>query len=185
MDFDSVFRKYHHRLYLYTLKFVENESDALDIVQNVFLSVWENKKFRIDEKMVQSYLFNAVKNSCLNYIKHRIVVRKFEQSLASELMEMEAIHFQSSEKSLIEKENLKQLEDAINSLSESYKEVIVLSRYEGLKNQEIAHKLNISVRTVETRIFRALTRLKEKVSSKSFFILMNLFCVDVIKCQKS
>jgi RNA polymerase sigma-70 factor (ECF subfamily) len=181
MDFDSVFRKYHHRLYLFTLKFIENESDALDIVQNVFLSVWENEKYGVDEKMVQSYLFSAVKNSCLNFIKHRKVIRKYEQNVVNELKEMEAYHFQSGEKSLIEKESLKQLDDAINSLSDIYKEVIVLSRYEGLKNNEIAKQLNISVRTVETRIFRALILLKTKISPKSFLILMHVFSTKAIK----
>jgi DNA-directed RNA polymerase specialized sigma24 family protein len=88
MDFDSVFRKYHHRLYFFTLKFIENESDALDIVQNVFLSVWENEKLGVDELKIQPYLFNAVKNSCLNYIKHRRVVRKYEQIAATELKEL-------------------------------------------------------------------------------------------------
>lgn len=185
MDFDSVFRKYHHRLYLFTLKFVENESDALDIVQNIFLSVWENEKFRVEEKMIQSYLFNAVKNSCLNYIKHRKVIRKYEQNVVNELKEMEAFHFQSGEKSLIEKESLKQLDDAINSLSDIYKEVIVLSRYEGLKNNEIAKQLNVSVRTVETRIFRALILLKAKIFPKSFLILMHLFGTAAIKDTKS
>ena len=175
MDFDSVFRKYHLRLYLYALKFIENEGDALDIVQNVFISVWENEKFREEEKMIQAYLFQAIKNSCLNNIKHRNIVQRYEQKAVNELKEMEAIHFQSGEKSLIEKETLLQLEDAINSLPVIYKEVIVLSRFEGLKNNEIAKQINIPVRTVETRIFRALTLLKAKISTKSFLVLMSLF----------
>lgn len=185
MDFDLVFRKYHHRLYLYTLKFVDDKSDALDIVQNVFLSVWENKKFNSDEKILHAYLFNSVKNSCLNYIKHKNVIRKFEQTITNELKGMEAIHYQSGEKSLIEKEDLKQLEDAINSLSDKYKEVILLSRFEGLKNKVIAVKLHVSVRTVETRIYRALVCIKEKISSKSFFVLVNLISLGKLNHQKS
>jgi len=87
---------------------------------------------------------------------------------------MEAVHYQSGERSLIEQENMKQINDAIDSLSDIYKEVIFLSRFEGLKNHEIAEKLNIPVRTVETRIFRALSTLKEKMLQKSFFILLYL-----------
>jgi RNA polymerase sigma-70 factor, ECF subfamily len=173
-DFDSIFRKYHHRLFLYTLKFVENESDALDIVQNVFVAVWESGKFSSDDALLQSYLFNAVKNSCLNHIKHQKVVKKFEQNAGLELKEMEAVHYQSGEKSLIEKESLKQIQDAVDSLAEIYKEVIVLSRFEGLKNSEIAERLQIPIRTVETRIFRALSILKEKISRNSFFVLLYL-----------
>jgi RNA polymerase sigma-70 factor (ECF subfamily) len=146
----------------------------LDIVQNVFVAVWENGKYRENEELVQSYLFSAVKNSCLNYLKHQKVVRKFEHNSALQIREIEAVHYQSGEKSLIECENLKQITDAVDNLADIYREVIILSRFEGLKNQEIAEKLNIPVRTVETRIFRALSALKEKMSQKSFFILLYL-----------
>jgi RNA polymerase sigma-70 factor (ECF subfamily) len=139
------------------MKFVESESDALDIVQNIFIAIWENGKFREEEELVQSYLFAAVKNSCLNYIKHQKVVKKFEYDVALHIGEMEIIHYQSGEKSLIEKENLAQINNAIDSLAAIYREVIVLSRLDGLKNSEIAEKLNIPLRTVETRIFRALS----------------------------
>ena len=173
-DFDLFFRKYHRRLFLYTLKFVESEGDALDIVQNVFVAVWENGKFRDQEDMVQAYLFSAVRNSCLNYLKHQKIVRKFEHEAALSIREMEIVHYESGERSLIERENLKQISEAIENLADIYREVIVLSRFDGLKNHEIAEKLNIPVRTVETRIFRALTLLKEKISQKSFFILLYL-----------
>lgn len=171
-EFDQLFRKYHQRLLLYTLKFVDSENDALDIVQNVFVAIWENGKFRQNDEIVQAYLFNSIKNSCLNYLKHQKVVRKFENEALLQLKEMEAVHYQSGEKSLIENENLKQISDAIDSLPDIYKEVIVLSRFEGLKNSEIADKLNLPIRTIETRVFRALSSLKEKISQKSFFILL-------------
>ncbi len=173
-DFDSIFTKYHQRLFLYTLKFVEDENEALDIVQNVFIAVWESGKFHSDEVSVRSYLFNAVKNNCLNYLKHQKVIRKFEKDAALKLKEMEAMHYQSGEKSLIEKESLKYIEAAIDTLSDIYREAIILSRFDGLKNCEIAQRLDIPVRTVETRIFRALAMLKEKIPQNSFLILFFL-----------
>lgn len=174
IGFDYLYRKYHQRLLLYTLKFVERESDALDIVQNVFVAIWENEKYKQNEQIVQAYLFSAIKNSCLNYLKHQKIVKKFENETSIQLLEMEAFHYQSGEKSLIERENLKQINDAIDSLPDIYKEIIVLSRFEGLKNSEIADQLNLPVRTVETRVFRALSALKEKISRKSFFTLLFL-----------
>jgi RNA polymerase sigma-70 factor (ECF subfamily) len=75
---------------------------------------------------------------------------------------------------LIEQENLKQINDSIDLLPDIYREIIFLSRFEGLKNQEIAEKLNIPIRTVETRIFRALSTLKDKMLQKTFFILLYL-----------
>jgi len=174
IGFDYLYRKYHQRLLLYTLKFVEREGDALDIVQNVFVAIWENEKYKQNEQIVQAYLFNAIKNSCLNYLKHQKIVKKFENETSIQLLEMEASHYQSGEKSLIERENMKQINDAIDSLPDIYKEIIVLSRFEGLKNSEIADQLNLPVRTVETRVFRALSALKEKISQKLFFTLLYL-----------
>lgn len=54
-DFDSLFRKYHKRLLVYSLKFIESEGDALNIVQNVFVSVWENEKYSDDEDYIHAY----------------------------------------------------------------------------------------------------------------------------------
>lgn len=100
------------------MKFVEGESDALDIVQNIFIAVWENGKFRDKEELVQAYLYTAVKNRCLNYLKHQKIIRRFEQDVELQICEMEILHYQSGEKSLIEKENMEQINQAINSLSD-------------------------------------------------------------------
>lgn len=177
-EFDVLYRKFHRRLLIYTLKFVESENDALDIVQNIFIVVWEKGKYKQNDEASMAYLFGAVKNSCLNYLKHQKIVKKFENETLLHLKEIEAYYYQSGEKSLIEKETLEQITLAIESLPDIYKEVIMLSRFEGLKNQEIADKLNIPIRTVETRIFRAISLLKEKISKKSFLILLYLNQID-------
>lgn len=177
-EFDFLYRKFHRRLLLYALKYVESESDALDIVQNIFIAIWENGKYAQNEELVRAYLFNAVKNNCLNYLKHLKIVKKFENDTLLFLLEMEAVHYQSGERSLIEKENLKQINDVIDSLPGIYSEVIYLSRFEGLKNAEIAERLHVPVRTVETRIYRALSVLKERMSQKSFIILLYLNGLD-------
>jgi len=171
-DFDQLFLKYHHPLFLYTMKFIENEDEALDLVQDVFISVWEKGQYNLSDEHVKAYLFTAVKNSCLNYIKHQKVIRSFELQTALQLKEMEAAYYQSGESSLIEKEALKKIDDAIDSLSDVYKEVIILSRFEGLKNKEIAERLNIPVRTVETRIFRAIAMLRTKLPIRLLFLLL-------------
>ena len=170
-DFDNIFLKYHQPLFLYTLKFIEDENEALDLVQDVFLSVWEHgQPLKVDEQ-TKAYLFTSIKNSCLNYIKHQKIVRKFEHHAALELKETEASFYQSGERSLIEKEAFQNIDKAINSLTDIYKEVIILSRFDGLKNKEIAARLNIPVRTVETRIFRAISMLKKNISIRSLVLI--------------
>ncbi len=169
-DFDNLFLKYHHQLFRYTLKFIEDENEALDLVQDIFIAVWEKGQYRDNEDRVKGYLFAGVKNSCLNYIKHQKVVKRFEQHAAIRMKEMEVTYYLSGEQSFLEKEAIQKIDDVIESLTDIYKEVIILSRFEGLKNKEIAERLNIPVRTVETRIFRALTLLKEKISVKSLML---------------
>lgn len=170
--FDEIFLKYHHCLFCYAKKFVESEEDALNIVQDVFMTVYEREIFCKKEDYVIPYLYNAVRHHCLNFIKHRKVVRKYENKVSTELKMMEIEFYSSGEKSLIERENYQTLFDAINSLSNVNKEIIVLSRFERLKNREISEKLQIPIRTVETRLFRALAQLKEILTQNNFFVFL-------------
>ncbi|HKJ41720.1 MAG TPA: RNA polymerase sigma-70 factor [Sunxiuqinia sp.] len=175
-EFDRIFRKYHTILFVYARKFVEDEGVALDLVQDVFTMIWEKKKSLTDDKKLKSYLFNSVRNACLNHLKHEQVIQKHQNSQRLQLLELELNHYKSAEKSLIEKEDLAKIYQAINSLSAIHREVIELSRFEGLKNKEIGKRLDIPVRTVETRLFRALQSLKEKLSENLLHILLNI-CV--------
>lgn len=164
-DFDLIFRTYHHTLVLYANKFVNNEEVSLDLVQDVFTLFWEKKKLNLEQEHMKAYLFRSTRNACLNYLKHQRIVGTYQQK---ELTHLELDYYSSGEKSMIEQENLQKIYQAIQSLAPIYREVIELSRFEGLKNKEVAKKLDIPLRTVETRLFRALSILKEKLSEKIF-----------------
>lgn len=170
-DFDQIFRKYHTPLFMYAMKFVDDKDVALDLVQDVFTILWEKKKSDFEDEHLKAYLFNAVRNACLNFHKHSKVVQKHQ---LYSIAEMEINHYSDGERSLIEKESLEKIHQAINSLSDIHQEIIALSRFDGLKNKEIAERLNIPIRTVETRLFRALSTLREKLSEKSFHIFLNI-----------
>ncbi|WP_372936819.1 RNA polymerase sigma-70 factor [Mariniphaga sediminis] len=173
-SFDDIFQEYYHSLLLYGLKFIKDENEVCDILQEVFAEVWEKEQYRLEGSHLKAYLYNALRNGCLNYLRHQEVVRKHAEReyIANSLAELN--FYKSGEKSLIEEEDLKKIYSAISSLSDNYKEVIELSRFEGLKNKEIAEKLNIPVRTVETRLFRALSSLRKTLTGKQILILLNL-----------
>lgn len=173
-QFDDIFRKFHHPLFLYCLKFVEEE-DALDVVQDVFVQFWEKGKFTLEEEHIKSFLFHAVRNKCLNLLKHQSVMHKHQTLEKNKLSRLEVQFYKSGEKSLIEQENLEKIEEAIRSLSAIHREVIELSRFEGLKNHEIAEKLHVPQRTVETRLYRALAELKKELTKNQIIILFRLF----------
>lgn len=172
--FDQIFQKYYHSLFLYGLKFIKNENDVHDILQEVFVTVWENEKYKLSEVHLKFYLFNSVRNGCFNYFRHQSVINKHieHKSLSLQLNELD--FYKSGETSLIENEDLEKIYAAIDSLPENYKEIIELSRFEGLKNKEIAERLQVPIRTVETRLFRALSSLRKILSGKQILILMNM-----------
>jgi RNA polymerase sigma-70 factor, ECF subfamily len=171
-EFDILFRKYYHRLFCYAMKFVENEGDAHNMVQDIFTGIFEKQIFVQQEGYIKAYLYNGIRNSCLNHIKHQKVINRHLSHSAIELKETELTAYLSTEKSMIEEETFMKIHQAIEELSPSQKEVLLLSRFEGMKSREIAEKLQIPVRTVETRIFRALSALRKKLSPNNLFMLL-------------
>lgn len=175
-DFDSIFRNYHQVLVVYAYKFVLDEEAALDVVQDVFTHVWEKQKFDFEEEHLKAYLFNATRNTCLNFLKHQKVRQTHDEFV--KLKSLEVQHYASGEKSLIEKESLDKIHRAIAALPAKYREVIELSRFEGLKNKEIAEQLQIPLRTVETQLFRGLSMLREHLTKQEFKILLSIFSLN-------
>ena len=159
--FDNVFNKYYHLLLKYGLKFISDEDHVRDILQEVFLEVWKNEKYKYEESHLKSYLFNSVRNRCLNHLRHDAVIKKHTDQENFMIRMSEFDYFQSGGKSLIEYEEIETVIHAIDSLSPHSKEVIQMSRFEELRNVEIAEKLSIPIRTVETRLFRALSKLRD------------------------
>ncbi|WP_321995512.1 RNA polymerase sigma-70 factor [Draconibacterium orientale] len=183
--FDQIFQKYHHVLLRYGLKFIRDENEVTDILQEVFAEVWLKKRYELEDSHLKAYLYNALRNACLNNLRHQMVVRKHVEREYIEDGLAELRFYQSGEKSLIEKEDMTQIYAAIDSLSDIYKQVIELSRFQGLKNKEVAKKLNIPVRTVETRLFRALSSLREILTSKQIVILLNWSVRGANECNGS
>jgi RNA polymerase sigma-70 factor, ECF subfamily len=175
-DFDTIFRNHYRQLFLYALKFIDHEEDAHNIIQDIFMTVYEQRLYKKKQNHLKPYLFNAVRNSCLNFLKHEKVVNRHRSDAIYRLKELELSYYDESGNSLIEKETLEKIHEAIGSLPELQREILLLSRFEGLKNREISEKLDIPVRTVETRIFRALSTLRQKLSEKTFYVLMHLLC---------
>jgi RNA polymerase sigma-70 factor (ECF subfamily) len=119
-------------------------------------------RLNYDEAHLKSYLFQATRNRCLNYLKHQGIMRQYEKNAALQLRQIELVHYQSGEKSLIETESVDRINQAIESLSDVQKEVILLSRFDGLSNQEIADKLAFrSVRSKHASFGTSKTALKK------------------------
>ncbi|MDD4032058.1 MAG: RNA polymerase sigma-70 factor [Bacteroidales bacterium] len=154
------FLDYSPRLINYAVRFVATREVAQDIVQDCFVNLWE-KLGALDFINVKSLLFTMVRNACLNYLKHKNVVNHYKFRYQSEIEGQERIYYYDfdydSDAPLLHEEFEQQIQQVIDTLPPRCRQVFLLSRFEGLKNREIAEKLHISVTAVEKHIRKALT----------------------------
>lgn len=157
--FEYLFKAYYPRLRGYAIRFVEDEETARDIIQECFMRFWEKREM-LSAVSVTSLLFAMVRNGCLNYLKHLSIVEKHQiEYLATIDGEERLYHTDLSldaEHKLLYTELQEQINIVIGQLPERSREVFLMSRFNGLKNREIADKLQISTTAVEKHISKAL-----------------------------
>lgn len=165
---ELLFTIYFPRLNDFARKVVKDDVISQDIVQEVFVKIWE-KKHQIEIINLDAFLFRLVRNRCIDYIKHLKVEnnRMQEIHILSKYEELYRIDFIGDEPYiLIEKELKQKIEKTIESLPERCREVFILSRMNGLKNKEIAEKLQINIKNVERHLSRAMQAFRENFSEE-------------------
>lgn len=166
--FEMLFNDYYVPLVNYSNTLVRDKEDAEDIVQQVYISVWQ-KRTEIDKiDSLRNYLYRAVHNSSLNRIKQRTV----RSDYAKEQM---YVITNRQETSIIQKELQQKIEKSIEKLPEQCAKVFKMSRFEELKYQEIALALNISVKTVENHMGKALKLMREMLKEYLPVVLIILY----------
>ena len=165
--FEYCYKQNFTGLYYYAKKFVGNSTVAKDLVQECFLKIWENKKTIFIETSFTAYLYKMVYNQVLNYIKHQQVINKYNNSYREKAFYLEiysSITQETGQSIIMAKEFEERINQAIENLPEKCSQIFKLSRFEGLKNREIAEKLNITINTVQKQISIALNKLREELS---------------------
>ena len=155
-SFEKLFREYFSPLMAFARKILVDEDDSREVVQKVFISLWE-KRDGIDlSTSLKSYLFTSVHNRSLNVIRDR---KKFSAEEIPEVAGEWDVSAQIESMELEEK-----IREAIASLPEKCRQIFELSRFDGLKYSEIASQLGISVKTVENQMSKALKILRDKLT---------------------
>ena len=164
--FEKLYKLYFPRLYKFALKIISDSSLAKDVVQNVFIRLWEiHDTFRNEQP--EAFLYKMVRNASLNYIRHLKVVDNLKSEIKDQYQGEELYHIDmvgDEPYILIEKELQEKVVEIMDSLPEKCRLVFRMSRIDGLKNQEIADQLGLSIKTVEKHISKALSVYREKFS---------------------
>lgn len=166
--FDAIYHHYSKKMFHFALGLVKDEHIAKEVVQEVFVMLWE-KRAQVDLKLnFDNYIFTIVYNSIRKYFRKKSLETKVIDHLLKNSPEI----IESVDETLIYNELLEIANNAIENLPPKRKIVYKLSRQEGRKIKEIASKLNISPRTAENHLAKALKYLKEELSGISLFALL-------------
>jgi len=157
--FADIYSKHYSELCIYAMRFLKDEDEAEEIVQEIIFKLWEQREQLEAVNSLRSYLYRSVHNRCLNYIKHQLHKDRYSDKA---FIEMKKLELESAE-DYNNKELEEKVHSAISELPDRCKEVFQLSRFEGKKNKEISEHLGISVKAVEANITRALSALRESL----------------------
>jgi RNA polymerase sigma-70 factor (ECF subfamily) len=160
--FELIFSKYKGKLYFFTLGYLHSATETEEIIQNLFVSLWENRHTLEEELSLRNYLYKAAINRVYNYFKHQAVKQKYFDHLAIE----ETLAEDHTHQHIYYNELKGTVETLIGALPFRQQMIFKLSRQEGLSHQEIADRLGLSVRSVENQIYRALRYIKEHLNEK-------------------
>lgn len=155
--FEMLFLRFYGPLCLFAAKIVGNGEAAEEIVQGFFVKLWERKANLVVETSVKNYFLRSVKNGCINFIKHS----KTKDEYAANMLHNVETH--TIENAFFEVGLKEKIEESLGSLPPKRREIFRLSREEGLKYREIAERLNVSVKTVETQMGLAIRSLRVKL----------------------
>jgi RNA polymerase sigma-70 factor (ECF subfamily) len=169
---ELLFRSHYARLCYFAFKLIDNQETAEDIVQDSFLKLWHQGISIKDETATKAYLYQMVRNTCLNKIRHAEVEKRFADSQKA----LPNVENEYSLEWIIKAEVLGEIHKAIETLPAGCREVLKLAYFESQKNEEIAQLLGISINTVKTQKARALKLLRLKLPPSAYLLL--LLCVS-------
>lgn len=172
--FKKVFHLYYPRLVRYSGFLLKNNVEAEDLVQEVFIQLWENRANLKSEKNLASYLFILTRNKCFNALKHKVVEEKYTMNQAA--METEELYHVSSElmEEFVSMEELlnKELDRIMDEMPERCAEAFRLKWLEGKKIHEVAEIMKVSTTMVDKHLAKGLQIVQQKLSPGMFLFLI-------------
>ncbi len=161
-----LFDTYYEKLYLFAEKYIYDSDKAHDIVQDVFLKIWENAERLELTSSIQHYLFASVRNGCLNYLKSLQIEDRNNRKYAEAYIESQNVDMVDDE------ELLARVRQVLDELPEKCREVCLLRFVEGYKYAEIAVRLDMNENTVKAQLHRGMERLKQAFAAYDYVLVL-------------
>ncbi len=160
--FESVYLKYHKKLFGFALRHLHNEALAEDLVHDAFVKLWHKGYLNCDDKQLQSYLFTIVKNIIVNHYRRRCTEARCLEELSRRPQESLSTSYGM----------LETIMKAIEKLPPRRKQIFKMSKLQGLTYREIAERLNISSNTVEVQMVEAHKSLRRMILGVGSFTII-------------
>lgn len=162
--FEDIYLSYFSKMKYFAKEYVVLDEDAENIVQDVFVELWENREMLNMHINLIAYLFTTIKNKCLNHLRHKIVVQETASKIQEEYLislRMNLDSLEAFDDHLFSDQDIEKIiSRALDTLSEKCRTIFIMSKLEGKKQKEIAQELNISINTVETQMGIAYKKLR-------------------------
>ncbi len=177
-QFSEIYTTYFPKLLRFSRFYILSEEEAENIIQDMFTDIWDNMKVLQSIKNTKAFLFSAVKNRCIDYLRKQALINNKSYNLleiSGKEIEFKLFSLLQIDENMLSADDVENLlHAAIEKLPKRCREIFILSRMEGLKNREIAEQLEISTSTVENQMTIAIRKLKSELKDFLPFILFFL-----------
>lgn len=172
--YEQLFNAHYSRMVAYAHNFLKEQEASEEVCQEVFFQLWINRDKTVIKTAISSYLYRAVRNRCINLIKH-IAIRETYKQYNSEQIEKSDNDFTDT---LTVSELDQKIRSAIDQMPLQRKKIFIMSRYEEMTYKEIADKMGLSKKTIENQMGKALQYLREEL--KDYLPLLLIFFHQII-----
>jgi len=173
--FHQLFSMYAPKIHSFAFSYLKNKDDAEELLQEIFLKLWEIRSTLDCDKNIKSLLFKI----CINLVYDFIKRRNIENAYLTFVGQNDQSKADSTWQEVIYQDMLLNLNKLVETLPDQRKLIFRLSKEEGLTNDEIAVRLKLSKRTVENQLYRAISFLREKIGYSSLPALLFFFCTAI------
>lgn len=165
---NSIFVAYSKRLYTFAFAYLKTDADSKDVVQDVFVNLWNNRNNLKEDTNLEAYLYTITRNSVISVFRKKISEREYLKHLHKIAVFQHSENDEKCDYDLLSN----RIKELIDQLPERRKLIFKLSKEKGMSNKAIAEELNISIKTVEDHITKARRFLKSRLAEFGIVALM-------------